>query len=236
MIGPIDILNFSMYLDDANAMRVFPPIPHDPGITDYLSRHVSEGDVCVDVGAFVGYYTLLFANLVGASGKVIAFEPDVENFSVLEANVKLNKLHNVNLNQMAVSNDSGKGSLYRCNVHDAGHTTFPHEDCASEPVVIDTIKLDDIPLERVDLLKIDVQGSDLAVLQGAVDLLARNPQITLMVEYEPYLLLAAGYDPSELLSFLTQSGFSIFGKDGVELITTDLPQHKNYYINLICRR
>jgi len=236
MIGPIDILNFSMYLDDANAMRMFPPIPHDPIITDYLSRHVSEGDVCVDVGAFVGYYTLLFANLVGASGNVIAFEPDTENFSILETNVQLNNLQNVKLNQNAVSNNSGKGSLYRCVVHDAGHTTFPHVDCVDDPIAINAVKLDDYGLNRVDFLKIDVQGSDLAVLQGAVDLLAGNPHLTLMVEYEPYLLLAAGYEPSELLSFLTQSGFNIFSVNGKELVTTDLPQHKNYYINLICRR
>jgi len=80
--------------------------------TQLTLRHLQRGDVYVDVGANIGYYTLVAAQRVGVTGKVIAYEPDPDNFALLKANVERNNLSNVTLFPFALHDTGGEGQLF----------------------------------------------------------------------------------------------------------------------------
>jgi len=80
--------------------------------TELFESHIKEGDVVMDIGANIGYYTLVAAKLVGANGKVYAFEPESINFSFLKKSVEINNYENVICEKKAVSNENGKLKLF----------------------------------------------------------------------------------------------------------------------------
>ncbi len=86
---------------------------YEPYETQLILRQTKIGDTVVDVGANIGYYTLLLANKVGKTGKVYAFEPDKINFEILAKNVKENNLENVVMINAAVGKKEGKLKLHR---------------------------------------------------------------------------------------------------------------------------
>ena len=90
-----------------------------------------DGMSVLDLGANVGFHTLLFARTVGAGGHVWAFEPDPDNFSTLCTNLELNSYGNVTAVQAAVGTATGRGSLYRSPFH-CDHRTYPTEEGQTE--------------------------------------------------------------------------------------------------------
>src|SRR5207245_2930011 len=89
-------------------------------VTAYLMKLIESGMVVVDIGANVGYYTLLAAEKVGSHGKVLAFEPEPSRYALLEKNVRANDLKNVIPVQKAVSNKTGAARLYLDPRHNSG--------------------------------------------------------------------------------------------------------------------
>lgn len=85
----------------------------EPEVTEVFLSHVMPGDVVLDIGAHIGYYTVLAARSVGNEGRVIAFEPDPQNYSLLVKNVAKNGYRNVTAVQKAVSWNSGYAQLYQ---------------------------------------------------------------------------------------------------------------------------
>jgi FkbM family methyltransferase len=148
--------------------------------------------VFVDVGANIGRYTVMVARQLGARGAVVALEPEPGNFAALCRNVTANGLENVIVRQVACSNANTPVRLVR-HRWDAGLDTTRALE-ADEFVCrgfVDTIEvegrrldslLDELGISRVDLLKIDVEGAELAVLEGADRVLASNSSLRLLVE------------------------------------------------------
>ena len=85
---------------------------HDELGTKIVENIIKNGNIVIDVGAHMGYYSLLFAKLVGKNGKIFAFEPDPKNFSRVQKNVKLNNYMNIVLTQKAVSDRTGDEKLF----------------------------------------------------------------------------------------------------------------------------
>ncbi|MCG2725697.1 MAG: FkbM family methyltransferase [Elusimicrobia bacterium] len=81
-------------------------------MTEFVKKVIKKGDIVLDLGAHIGYYTLIFAKLVGNEGKVIAFEPSPNNFALLKKNIGINGYKNVILKQKAVSNKNENIKLY----------------------------------------------------------------------------------------------------------------------------
>ena len=96
--------------NDGLALSIFKI--YEPNQTKIVKKYVHEGDVVIDVGAHVGYYTLLMAQLVGKNGKVYSFEPDPVNFELLKKSVEINGFENVVLIQKAVSDTTEKIKLF----------------------------------------------------------------------------------------------------------------------------
>ncbi|MEO8659272.1 MAG: FkbM family methyltransferase [Bryobacteraceae bacterium] len=158
--------------------------------------------VCWDVGANVGFYTLLFAELVGSTGRVFAFEPLDRNVDRLRQHVKINGYSNVQIFPSALGNfvgevafDPGPGASMG-HVAAAGSINVP---CTTPDTLIAACEA-----EPPDVIKIDVEGAEVDVLRGARQLLKSRPAIFLATHgtfahrQSIELLLASGYEVSAL--------------------------------------
>jgi len=167
---------------------------------------VGPGAVCVDVGANLGYFTVLAAARAGAGGHVYAFEPDPENFALLSANVSLNGLvARCTLSSLALSDRAGEGCLYRSDDNLGDHQVYPGD--GERPAESIRLARGDAVLgsavDAIDFLKIDTQGSEAAVLAGLLPLLARQPRPpAILVELTPFSLALAGSSGRALVEAL----------------------------------
>ena len=218
----------------------------EPLETSLFLEHVKEGDTIVDVGANIGYYTVLGAQAVGSSGRVYAFEPDPSSFGYLERNVEVNGYKNVVLEQKALTNKPGTLRLYLATSNLGDHRIYPTGDRAY--VEVEGVTLDDYleGLERnVDFIKIDTQGAEVVILEGMRKTLERNRGVKLAVEFWPRGLEGFGYKASQLLAILQEHEFAIKDIDenlGVAVETTPAELLRKYTVenrggtNLLCTR
>src|SRR5262249_15912979 len=129
--------------------------PYEPFETELLLGHLNPGDVVLDLGANLGYYTLLFARRVGPTGKVFAFEPDPDNFALLEENVARNGYDNMVLARKAASDKSGTAQLYR-SADNQGDQRLYDTDGKRPCIEVESITLDEFFADyagRIDLVK-----------------------------------------------------------------------------------
>jgi FkbM family methyltransferase len=180
-----------------------------------LAQLCRPGMSVVDVGANVGFYTLLFAERAGAEGTVWAFEPDPNNFATLQRNVTTNKCANVITVNSAVGAVSGGGTLYRSGSHSGDHRTYASDD-ARKRISIKTVALDDFfqPGQPVDLVKMDIQGAEGMALRGMRGVVESNPHLVMFIEVWPEGLRQAHSDPEEVLAELQAWGLILKRVDG----------------------
>jgi FkbM family methyltransferase len=138
-----------------------------------LSNYLKSGDVFYDIGANVGFFTVLAAKLVGSSGKVYAFEPDRQNADCIRHNIQLNQFNNTAVWQKAVSHTTGTGELLLAE-YSGGHTLSVVDrppDLAGS-ITVELVSIDDLisqgKLTPPNLVKIDVEGAELDVLRGMI--------------------------------------------------------------------
>lgn len=183
--------------------------------TDLFYKIVKPGDVVVDVGANIGYYTLIAAGLVGKEGKVYAFEPEPSNYKLLTKNVGINSFRNVTAIQKAISDDNGKIRLYLDKVN-LGAPSFSEENIFIERgsyVDVETISLDEFfenrkKEEKFNFIKIDAEGAEGLIVNGAKNILQENnPKI--LMEFWPYGQKNIGTDPMKLLNTLMDYGYGM---------------------------
>jgi FkbM family methyltransferase len=186
-------------------------------VSGWLAQTLQPGQVFVDVGANVGYFTLLGGQLVGRSGQVIAVEAHPFLATLLRRNVVLNSMHDY----ISTWNRAGWSETTRLKFHlrarfsanssagsvSAEHLAYLHDE--EQVVEVDAVTMDELlsDVEKVDVIKVDVEGAEVQVLLGLEQTLARNPAITLMFEWSPSQLEAVGNSPSALLDILTGHGF-----------------------------
>ena len=164
-------------------------------ITDFMWRNVKPGQVCVDVGANHGYYTLLLADLVGARGKVHAFEPNPRLAELLGLNVAVNGFwHVAEARAAALGDRDGETARFVVPLRDPknAHLVRPEQrlpadlDAAGLALhEVPVVSLDEAVPGRVDFLKIDVEGAEEAVWRGMQRLIARSPGIGIAMEFNP---------------------------------------------------
>ncbi len=231
--------------------------PRDEVITPWLKKGVWEpvetalfrseihpGDVVVDVGANVGYFTLIAAQLVGDGGKVWAFEPDPDAFELLRRNVELNGYKNVTLVPKALGSEPGTLKLFRHATNRGDHRTYDPGD-GREAVEVEVTTLDHYfaDASRLDLIKMDIQGAECAVVAGAPKTFERGGDMAVIMEYTPQYIRQMGQDPQSCLSTLAGHGFSFYEihefsqrkgvfKTDIATLQTRYPESKNDYTNL----
>lgn len=166
---------------------------------------LKEGETFIDVGANVGFYTLLASSLVGDTGKVHSFEPTPSTFALLQENTKEKK--NVQLNQLALGREKGRVTLADFGLLESGLNslhTLEYPGISSTKIEVEQDTLDAYCAQKgitPSMIKADVEGMELEVLKGAVGILkSAKPILILEVgAYQAYaelfeLLKALGYD------------------------------------------
>lgn len=159
----------------------------EPNISYWIGRILRPGDVCIDVGANIGYDTLLASSAVGAAGKVVSIEAAPRIFSLLEHNVRVNRASNVRLVNAAVSDRRQTLTLYSGGVRNLGATTtlasrgFPIETTVEAWALAQLLSPEEIASAK--LIKIDIEGGELPVLKGLLAEVSRFPrEIVVIVE------------------------------------------------------
>ncbi len=210
----VEVEGHKMYLDPLDSLRISIYKSYEELETKLVKDIVKNGNVVVDIGANIGYYTLLFAKLVGEKGKVFAFEPEPNNFDLLKKNIEINGYKNINLINKAVSNKSGKIKLYLNDVNTSCHSLIA-ENPNNQYIEIDSIKLDDFfeINQKIDFIKIDVEGAELESLKGMSNLLNQNNDTKILLEFNPSMLKSFGVTPQEYLNLLMDFNFKIYELD-----------------------
>ena len=161
---------------------------HENEIMEHFNP--KSGDIVVDVGAHIGLYSLIAAKRVGPGGKVIAIEPDPENFKILRKNILLNRSKNIEALECAAYSAREKLKLFLPEL-EQGRTIFNTvmQDRAKTSInflEVEANTLDNIleskNITEVNWMKIDVEGAELEVLKGAVNTLSSNKDTTFVIE------------------------------------------------------
>jgi FkbM family methyltransferase len=145
----------------------------EPPVQDAISRHLRPGMVFYDIGANVGFFTLIGAKAVGPTGQVYAFEPVPESAHVLRRNLALNGVENVCILELAVSGASGEGWMkFDADLARAALSSAASGGGLRVPVTSLDDAVERSGLRPPDLIKIDVEGGETGVIRGMQKILA----------------------------------------------------------------
>jgi FkbM family methyltransferase len=181
---------------------------HDLVLSEALFRITDPGDVCVDAGANIGYTASIMATRAGPGGRVVAFEPAPDTFSLLEGNIAAWQnagIAPIEARQLALSSVAGEATLVTPPAYgaDTGGRTLEVVDTAIDATPVRCSTLDGEGLARIDVLKIDVEGHELALLDGSAELL--GPQAIRDILFEEH-----ESPPTPVSERLTAAGYTVF--------------------------
>jgi FkbM family methyltransferase len=165
----------------------------EPNVTAAFTRLLHAGDVCLDAGAHIGYYTVLASRLVGASGHVYAFEPSPANYRALMENLELNRVTNVTARNVALALEDGTRVLNEGPGTNTGRATLrvpqTERDIGRPQVTVPVRTLHtEVPeaeLARIRVVKIDVEGFELEVLRSLEPVFALGSPLAVFLELTP---------------------------------------------------
>ena len=163
----------------------------EPETTKIVQAEVRPGQTALDIGASIGYFSLLLAEQVGKNGRVISFEPTDGNFKYLKHNIKKNKYKNIEPHQLAAWNKSEQVQVMQ--------HSFTH--CVRQGIAIDDF-LERHNIYPIDFIKLDIDGADLKALQGLERTIQRNKHLKMVCEYYPKYLQKLGEVPDDFLNFV----------------------------------
>jgi FkbM family methyltransferase len=191
----------------------------------FMMSRVRPGSTVLDVGAHIGYYTLLFAKRVGARGRVMAFEPSTRTFRRLQENIELNGFDNVSAVNAAASSQAGVATINLASGENTGSTSLHAGAGNWQSEETRTVGLDDFlagqAIGNVDLIKIDVEGHELSVLRGLHDTLRKPAEEApeIFIEVNEATLQSSGTSVQAIFDELNDAGYGAYKitrKHGIE--------------------
>lgn len=211
--------------------------------TEIFLKSLKPEMTVVDIGANIGYYTLLAAQ---RSKSVLAFEPDQTNYDLLVKNITENNCGNVACFKLAISDKNEEITLFKNPNNYGDCRIYPFSEGTSKAQV-SSVALDGfiqkINLTHVDFIKIDIQGAEGYALAGMEKILEQS-NLELLIEFFPYGLRMSGFDPINILENLSNKKFRIYyindNKHSLDLISdfkAFADGFKNIdYANLYCKK
>lgn len=173
-----------------------------------IRKTVKKGMTVLDIGANIGFYSILLSRLVGPSGKVIAYEPEERNISILKKITR--KRNNITVQPNACGEKTEMINLYVSKNMNIDHQTYDSGEKRTVQHVPCVAVDDDLDKEEIiGFIKIDVQGYDYYALLGMKKTIQRSRELTLIGEFWPFALKKAGVEPGEYIRLLKELGFSV---------------------------
>lgn len=217
-------LGFSLYMDESDPLGL--RATHEVYEANEIAacrRLIRAGDRVLDIGANIGYYTVLLSQLAGETGRIIAVEPDPANFVLLERNLALNHCRNVTTHQLALSDHASTATLYHCEFNTGMHRLYPSVCCVEDGIGVTSVPGDELVQDGLDFIKIDIEGYELPALKGLRGTLhAHHARLAVLTEFSPLALLEAGYHPAEFIDFVAALKLRPHAWDGQDYRPCDL--------------
>ena len=213
----IEIDGRKMYLDEKDSLKLSIK-DFSPTLVKFWKSVIKKGDTVIDLGANIGFFTCLFAQLVGETGKVYAFEPEPNNCKLIRKNLEINGYKNVILEQKAVSNKSGKIKLYFS--YSAVDHLIYKTDQNRNSIDIDCITLDDYFSNSnvsINVIKRNIQGAE-KIIKNSKNL------NHISVEFDPDGLKKFDSDPEQFLDTLIKMNYKLY--DILEYDNKTIPMEK----------
>jgi FkbM family methyltransferase len=188
-------------------------------ITTFLANNIKPNEIVVELGAHIGYYTLLMAKLVSPGGHVYAYEVNDEVYNLAKFSLHMNKLSNmVTLKNIGIMNRSGEAffSFYNPTLDHytnigSSYMVSPQKKAEKlqKKVTITSLDEDIIGLKNIDWLRMDIEGSELPALYGAKKIIESSPNLKIVTEWFTKMLSNFG-NVSDLVDFLHGYGFRFY--------------------------
>ncbi|NRB43002.1 MAG: FkbM family methyltransferase [Pseudomonadales bacterium] len=176
--------------------------------SELIQQLLFTGATFIDVGANIGYYSMLSSRLVGESGQVVAFEPEQRNFSLLQKNIALLQYGNVTAVNAGLADEDSEAEIYLSDDNFGDHQIYDGGKARQKQTIklrAGSDYLAQLPadISRIDVLKIDTQGAEMKVMTGLKDVIFNSlPDLNIIIEFWPYGLRQAQDHGNQLLDFL----------------------------------
>jgi FkbM family methyltransferase len=211
-----------LYLHDWVDQHIYATGNYEDMTAMTISALLNPGDTCIDVGANIGFFSLLMAKCVGVDGSVLAFEPSPQTRGKLLYNIKLNQVTHVTVREEAVANVDGESLFFGGSEDHSGIANLRPLQLSNTSYEVRTCKLTSCIPETMkpQLIKIDIEGAEHLALQGMRELLqAQHPDI--IIEMSDHFLREMKSSSAEVYAFLMQFGYHMYRIDWDGLIAYD---------------
>ena len=211
----------------------------EPMEMGFVQRLLRPGMTVLDVGAHHGLYTLLLSKQVGVNGRVIAFEPSPRECRRLEKHLRFNRYSNAHVEHSAAGSEAGEADLYLVDGFQDWCNSLrpPALPDPTSKVRVRVRRIDDVlakqSISKVDFIKLDVEGGELAALNGATGLLHGESRPAILAEVQDIRTQPWGYPSREIIRFLIRMDyrwFAIAAKGALLPISCD---QESYDANLV---
>lgn len=187
----------------------------EPELTSFLQRRLKPGDTFIDVGANIGYFSLLAANQVGRSGQVIAIEASATVYKCLVENVDRNRAKQVRTLNLAAASEPGRVKLYCDQSCNCGATSVIQNEAEAEIAEVDAAPLRELVSDpewaRAKLVKIDVEGAEAGVVHGFKSMINMDrPDREYLIEVHPAMLEKLGNTVENVLEPFYEAGYKVY--------------------------
>jgi FkbM family methyltransferase len=242
--------------NDFVGVRIFERGYYEPETVEIVKKFLRQGSIFIDAGAHLGQYTLVASQCVGRQGQVHSFEPNPATFRWLARNIELNRLENVQLNQLALTEKEEERELFLSGAENIGATSlikpqpyfFSGKSCQVPCSTLERY-MNAKGLARAEVLKIDVEGAELKMLKGAKSLLEGENKPAIIIEFNEQTLKPFGTSKVQLARFLEKKGYRLFritrpplkpytSKEDVGLFPVNvlaLPREKEYMVSRLSK-
>lgn len=206
---------YKMYVDTrdkAIAVHLLTEGGWEPDVTRLLASTVKRGMKVVDVGANVGYFSLLLADRAGPDGMLWAFEPDPRNYELLSWNLDVNGFTPWSRPyQLAAFDRRTQVRFWQNPINFGGHSVLTGDsgEVGGSVIQVDAAPLDDVISAPVDVMKIDAEGSEPFIWEGMRQTVERSPNLRVLLEFDPLQIRGKGREPQDFLCRIRQDGFRI---------------------------
>lgn len=193
----------------------------EPASTDVVRHLVKPGDIVLDVGANIGYYSVIFSKIVGEQGKVLCFEPTEHYGTVLKRNIEANNARNVEIFKLGLSDKKQELEIQigpsSATLHSPGKVPLKFTERIKLMSLDDWVE--DYHLNKIDFVKVDIDGHEPLFLQGAWKTLDKYDPIILLEVSHPHYL-DAGFTAWDFYDLLKNRGYKIYFEDKLVEIKT----------------